>query len=59
MYGFSFPGLDKPTTGMKSVDRGQDLARFSVSGGRQNKCVISPANASMVAETIERRNQNW
>ncbi|ONI04557.1 hypothetical protein PRUPE_6G328100 [Prunus persica] len=58
MQGFVFPGIDRPATGMKSVDR-EYPAHRSVSGGRQSKCVMSPSNAGMVAETIERRNKHW
>lgn len=58
MYAFVLPGHDKATAGTKNAD-GENLGQFSVSGGRRNKCVITPANVGMVAETIERRNQNW
>ena len=58
MQGFVFPGIDRPATGMKSVHR-EYPAHRSVSGGRQSKCVMSPSNAGMVAETIERRNKHW
>ncbi|KAJ0079772.1 hypothetical protein Patl1_22691 [Pistacia atlantica] len=34
-------------------------ARFSVPGGKPNRCIIFPANVSMVAEALERRNKKW
>ncbi|XP_048432878.1 root phototropism protein 3-like [Pyrus x bretschneideri] len=58
MYAFVLHGHDKATAGKKNADR-ENLGQFSVSGGRRNKCVITPANVGMVAEAIERRNQNW
>ncbi|XP_059438890.1 root phototropism protein 3-like [Corylus avellana] len=49
---------DKPTMGRKSHDT-QNLIGHSISGRKCNRCVIFPANVSMVAEALERRNQDW
>ncbi|KAF5453999.1 hypothetical protein F2P56_023700 [Juglans regia] len=57
-YRFANPGHDKPTLGRKSLDR-ENLICQSISGGKPNRFVIFPANVSMVAEAIERRNQDW
>lgn len=57
-YRFAAPGNDKITTGRKSVDK-EILTRSPVSGGKPNRCVIFPANVSMIAEAMERRNKNW
>ncbi|KAF3454447.1 hypothetical protein FNV43_RR04894 [Rhamnella rubrinervis] len=57
-YRLEIPGLDEAVTGKKSVGR-EYHARDSVSGGKHNQCVIFPANVSMVAEAMERRNKNW
>lgn len=54
----SVPGHEKTSMGRKSVGR-ENPARFSVPGGKPNRCVILPANVSMVAEALERRNKNW
>jgi hypothetical protein len=58
-YRFAIHGEhDKPTMGRKSHDT-QNLIGRSISGRKCNRCVIFPANVSMVAEAMERRNQNW
>ncbi|KAH7574542.1 hypothetical protein JRO89_XS03G0309500 [Xanthoceras sorbifolium] len=44
--------------GRKSFDR-ENPARCSVSGGKPSRCVIFPANVSVVAEALEKRNKNW
>ncbi|KAL3573522.1 hypothetical protein D5086_024135 [Populus alba] len=36
-----------------------DSGKATVSGRNHNKCVILPANENMVAEALEKRNQNW
>ncbi|XP_061946752.1 root phototropism protein 3-like isoform X1 [Populus nigra] len=41
--------------GSRSFDGG----KATVSGSKHNKCVILPANESVVAEALEKRNQNW
>ncbi|KAK9919774.1 hypothetical protein M0R45_028352 [Rubus argutus] len=56
---FVFPRNHKlHTTGRKIVDR-EPVVHGSVSGARRSQCVICAANASMVAESLDRRNQNW
>ncbi|XP_015875179.3 coleoptile phototropism protein 1 [Ziziphus jujuba] len=52
------PGLDKAIAERKGFDR-ESHAKGSVYGGKHNQCVILPGNVSMVAEALERRNQNW
>ncbi|KAF7817887.1 root phototropism protein 3-like [Senna tora] len=51
-------GQDKATLGRRSFDR-ESLTGGIVSGGKRNQCVILPANVHMVADSFERRNQNW
>jgi hypothetical protein len=41
--------------GSRSLDSG----KATVSGRKHNKCIILPANENMVAEALEKRNQNW
>lgn len=56
---FVFPRNHKlHTTGRKIIDR-EPVVHGSVSGGRRSQCVICAANASMVAESLDRKNQNW
>ncbi|KAG7969123.1 hypothetical protein I3843_07G015200 [Carya illinoinensis] len=57
-YRFANTGHDKTTVGSKSLDT-RTLICQSISGGKPNRCVIFPANVSMIAEAIERRNQDW
>lgn len=52
------PGLDKAITESKSLYR-ENHANGSVCGGKGNECVIFPSNICMVAEALERRNNNW
>ncbi|XP_050383172.1 root phototropism protein 3-like [Argentina anserina] len=50
---FVFPRHYKPyTSGGRIVDR-------EPFGAGLNQCVICPVNSSMVAETIDKKNQNW
>lgn len=49
---------DKVTMGRRSFDR-ENHSGGIVSGGKRNQCVILPANVPMVADSFERRNQNW
>ncbi|XP_028780837.1 root phototropism protein 3 [Neltuma alba] len=44
--------------GRRSFDR-ENLSGGILSGGKRNQCVILPGNVSMVADSFERRNQNW
>ncbi|PRQ42139.1 putative SKP1/BTB/POZ domain, NPH3 domain-containing protein [Rosa chinensis] len=46
------------TSGRKIVDR-EPLVQGLVPGGGCNQCVICLVNSCMVAETIDKRNQNW
>ncbi|KAI5603616.1 hypothetical protein POPTR_001G255904v4 [Populus trichocarpa] len=41
--------------GSRSLDSGNAI----LSSRKHNKCVFLPADANMVAESLERRNQNW
>ncbi|EEF49813.1 protein binding protein, putative [Ricinus communis] len=49
---------DKATMGRRCVD-GENATGSSVTGAKQNKCILFPAKVSLVAEAFERRNQNW
>lgn len=54
-----FPGHDKATmVGRKSLECENPLGG-TVSGKKRNRCVILPPNVPMLAESLERRNQNW
>ncbi|KAL6146616.1 hypothetical protein ACLB2K_057294 [Fragaria x ananassa] len=56
---FVFPRNHKPdTSGRRIVDR-QSFVQGIVSGGGSSQCVICPVSSSMVAETLDKRNQNW
>ncbi|XP_054813183.1 root phototropism protein 3-like [Prosopis cineraria] len=44
--------------GRRSFDR-ENLTGGILSGRKRNQCVILPANIPMVADSFERRNQNW
>lgn len=52
------PGIHKVTMGRRSTDR-EDPHRRSLSCVRRNRCAVFPANASMVAQSLERRNDCW
>ncbi|KAL9450526.1 hypothetical protein AB3S75_012290 [Citrus x aurantiifolia] len=54
-YSFATCGNDK-TMG-RSLDK-ENPTRCSVSEGKPNRCIIFPANVSMVAEALERRNKD-
>lgn len=55
-YSFATCGNDKASMG-RSLDK-ENPTRCSVSGGKPNRCIIFPANVSMVAEALERRNKD-
>ncbi|OIV90849.1 hypothetical protein TanjilG_15582 [Lupinus angustifolius] len=51
---------DKATIGRKSVAVNcENPLDGTVSGRKLNRCVILPPNVPMVADSLERRNQNW
>ncbi|KAF2307213.1 hypothetical protein GH714_025480 [Hevea brasiliensis] len=58
MYRFLSLKHDKAPMETKSLDRG-NASGHSLLGVKHNKCIIFPSKVSMVAEAIERRNQNW
>lgn len=49
---FQFPGLD----GRKTLEYSEGV----LGRGKHNRCVVlPPANVPMVADSLERINQNW
>ncbi|KAA8536882.1 hypothetical protein F0562_029360 [Nyssa sinensis] len=57
-YRSVIPGHEKGPMVTKSLEREKPTCG-SVLGGKRNCCVIFPANVSMIAESVERRNNNW
>ncbi|EXC06571.1 hypothetical protein L484_002443 [Morus notabilis] len=55
---FAFPGFIKSTSRKKSVGR-ENLDQGSVSDVKDNRCVIVPVSVTMVAKTLEKKDNNW
>ncbi|KAK7269311.1 hypothetical protein RIF29_22035 [Crotalaria pallida] len=54
-----FPVHDKSTMRRKILDCENPLGGGTVSGRKHNRCVILPPDVPMIADSLERRNQNW
>ncbi|CAL5400593.1 unnamed protein product [Camellia sinensis] len=55
---FLIPGHKKSSMESTSLQR-RNPTSGTLSGRQNNRCVIYSANSSMVAESVERRNQSW
>ncbi|KAI8022732.1 BTB/POZ domain-containing protein DOT3 [Camellia lanceoleosa] len=57
-YKFLIPGHKKSSMESTSLQR-RNPTSGTLFGRQNNRCVIYSANSSMVAESVERRNQSW
>ncbi|KAL7239432.1 hypothetical protein ACSBR2_005354 [Camellia fascicularis] len=57
-YKFLIPGHKKSSMESASLQR-RNPTSGTLFGRQNNRCVIYSANSSMVAESVERRNQSW